>query len=156
MSSAAGRQGEAEGVGPSSPHLDIFEPRPALSGGLEAVLGQEAESLGSMSGPELLTHMADGMPTGKTWLRGGESLPSPSCTQGPCKSRSVRKISCTLDADVVSISYNRKVGPVMYCTHVLLTLSSCAVSFTSKDALVCKMHSCLDKLDIKLDMQQHW
>lgn len=108
MSSAAGRQGEAEGVGPSSPHLDIFEPRPALSGGLEAILGQEAESLGSMSGPELLTHMADGMPTGKTWLRGGESLPSPSCTQGPCKSRSVRKISCTLDADVVSISYNRK------------------------------------------------
>ena len=33
-----------------SPHLDIFEPRPVLSGGLEAVLGQEAESLGSMSG----------------------------------------------------------------------------------------------------------
>lgn len=128
MSSAAGRQGEAEGVGPSSPHLDIFEPRPALSGGLEAVLGQEAESLGSMSGPELLTHMADGMPTGKTWLRGGESLPAPSCTQGPCKSRSVRKISCTLDADVVSISYNRKVSPaiycpIMYCTQLLLTLS---------------------------------
>ncbi len=62
------------------------------------------------AGPELLTHMADGLPTGKTWLRGGESLPSPSCTQGPCKSRSVRKISCTLDADVVSISYNRKVS----------------------------------------------
>lgn len=108
ISSTTGRLAEAEGVDPSSPHLDIFEPRPVLSGGLEAVLGQEAESLGSMSGPELLTHMADGLPTGKTWLRGGESLPSPSCTQGPCKSRSVRKISCMLDADTVSISYNRK------------------------------------------------
>lgn len=63
------------------------------------------------AGPELLTHMADGLPTGKSWLRGGDSLPSPSCTQGPCKSRSVRKISCMLDGDVVSISYNRKVGP---------------------------------------------
>lgn len=52
MSSATGRQEEAQGVGmqAGSPHLDIFEPRPALSGGLEAVLGQEAESLGSMSG----------------------------------------------------------------------------------------------------------
>lgn len=108
MSSATGRQEEAQGVQAGSPHLDIFEPRPVLSGGLEAVLGQEAESLGSMSGPELLTHMADGLPTGKSWLRGGDSLPSPSCTQGPCKSRSVRKISCMLDGDVVSVSYNRK------------------------------------------------
>ena len=64
------------------------------------------------AGPELLTHMADGLPTGKTWLRGSESLPSPSCTQGPCKSRSVRKISCTLDGDVVSVSYSRKVCPL--------------------------------------------
>ena len=54
--------------------------------------------------------MADGLPTGKTWLRGSESLPSPSCTQGPCKSRSVRKISCMLDGDVVSVSYSRKVS----------------------------------------------
>ena len=44
------RQDQLEGVGLSSPHMDIFEPRPVLSGGLEAVLGQEAESLGSMSG----------------------------------------------------------------------------------------------------------
>ncbi len=124
ISSTTGRLGEAEGVGPSSPHLDIFEPRPVLSGGLEAVLGQEAESLGSMSGPELLTHMADGLPTGKTWLRGGESLPSPSCTQGPCKSRSVRKISCTLDADTVSISYNRKVSPALLCSILLSVYSS--------------------------------
>lgn len=50
MSSATGRQEEAQGVQAGSPHLDIFEPRPVLSGGLEAVLGQEAESLGSMSG----------------------------------------------------------------------------------------------------------
>ena len=54
--------------------------------------------------------MADGLPTGKTWLRGSETLPSPSCTQGPCKSRSVRKISCMLDGDVVRLSYNRKVS----------------------------------------------
>ena len=77
------------------------------------------------AGPELLTHMADGLPTGKTWLRGGESLPSPSCTQGPCKSRSVRKISCTLDADVVSISYNRKVGPALAPTVHPSTLHAC-------------------------------
>ena len=77
------------------------------------------------AGPELLTHMADGLPTGKTWLRGGESLPSPSCTQGPCKSRSVRKISCTLDADVVSISYNRKVSPALAPTVHLSTLHAC-------------------------------
>lgn len=32
------------------PQLDIFEPRHALSGGLEAVLGSKAEALGSMSG----------------------------------------------------------------------------------------------------------
>ena len=69
---------------------------------------------GHDAGPELLTHMADGLPTGKSWLRGGDSLPSPSCTQGPCKSRSVRKISCTLDGDVVSISYNRKVSPLHF------------------------------------------
>jgi len=119
ISSTTGRLAETEGVGFSSPHLDIFEPRPVLSGGLEAVLGQEAESLGSMSGPELLTHMADGLPTGKTWLRGGESLPSPSCTQGPCKSRSVRKIICRLDADTVSISYNRKVSPALLCSILL-------------------------------------
>ena len=48
VSSANGRQEEAPLA--ALPHLDIFEPRPVLSGGLEAVLGQEAESLGSMSG----------------------------------------------------------------------------------------------------------
>ena len=62
------------------------------------------------AGPELLTHMADGLPTGKTWVRGNEGLPSPSCTQGPCKSRSVRTINCTLDGDTVTISYSRKVS----------------------------------------------
>lgn len=50
MSSASGRQEEAHRMQGGSPHLDIFEPRPVLSGGLEAVLGQEAESLGGMSG----------------------------------------------------------------------------------------------------------
>lgn len=50
VSSASGRQEEAHRMQGGSPHLDIFEPRPVLSGGLEAVLGQEAESLGGMSG----------------------------------------------------------------------------------------------------------
>ena len=50
MSSAAGRQDEGQGMHAGSPHLDIFEPRPVLSGGLEAVLGKKAESLGRMPG----------------------------------------------------------------------------------------------------------
>ena len=61
------------------------------------------------AGPELLTHMVEGLPTGKTWLRGSEGLPSPSCTQGPCKSRSVRTINCSLDGDMVILTYSRKV-----------------------------------------------
>lgn len=69
-----------------------------------------ADSALHAAGPELLTHMADGLPTGKTWVRGNEGLPSPSCTQGPCKSRSVRTINCTLDGDTVTISYSRKVS----------------------------------------------
>ena len=48
-SSTSGRDdGQAGACG--APQLDIFEPRPALSGGLEVVLGQEAEALGGMSG----------------------------------------------------------------------------------------------------------
>lgn len=58
MSSATGRQEEAQGMQAGSPLLDIFEPRPVLSGGLEAVLGQEAESLGSMSGAPSRLHLA--------------------------------------------------------------------------------------------------
>ena len=48
-SSTSGREDGQAGAA-SGPQLDIFEPRPALSGGLEAVLGSEAEALGSMSG----------------------------------------------------------------------------------------------------------
>lgn len=48
-SSTSGREDGQAGAA-SAPQLDIFEPRPALSGGLEAVLGSEAEALGSMSG----------------------------------------------------------------------------------------------------------
>ena len=60
MSSASGRL-DAQRMEASSPHLDIFEPRPVLSGGLEAVLGQEAESLGSMSGQAELTPHVQGL-----------------------------------------------------------------------------------------------
>ena len=50
-SSVSGRQEDVDRLGgAASPLLDIFEPRPVLSGGLEAVLGQEAQSLGSMPG----------------------------------------------------------------------------------------------------------
>ena len=51
VTSISGRHEDTDGIGgAASPLLDIFEPRPVLSGGLEAVLGQEAQSLGSMPG----------------------------------------------------------------------------------------------------------
>ena len=84
---------------------------------------------GGVAGPELLTHMVDGLATGKTWLRGSEGLPSPSCTQGPCKSRSVRTINCSLDGDVVILTYSRKVSLLLsrpYCTQATYC-AQCAV-----------------------------
>lgn len=83
--------------------------------------------------------MADGLPTGKTWLRGGESLPSPSCTQ-PCKSRSVRKISCHLDGDIASIVYSRKVccAAVPLCLHHLAKHRHAAM-FALSSGCVCEV-----------------
>lgn len=76
ITSTSGRQEEAHAqrIPEGSPHLDIFEPRPVLSGGLEAVLGQQAESLGSM--PGLTSHRA---PSYAAILGGCFQLPHRPC-----------------------------------------------------------------------------
>ena len=66
--SVSGRQEDMDRLGgAASPLLDIFEPRPVLSGGLEAVLGQEAQSLGSMPGENQLTMAAWSCTYTATW-----------------------------------------------------------------------------------------
>lgn len=113
LTSSSGYHWQGHGADPDflpapSPAFDIFEPRQAPAGGLEAVIGTPAAALGRLTGHQLLQQLSQGMLVGKTWVR--DAVRVPSCTASG-RPRSVRHITLTVSQNSehpVNISYMRK------------------------------------------------